>query len=100
MDFKILGSLGGTGGILNANKAQSGGNAQAEFGAMLKEAVGNVVENQKVAEAQTMAVAQGEDVPMQDVVRAVAAAELSLQTLVTVRDRAVEAYQQIQQMPI
>lgn len=100
MDFKILGSLGGTGGVLTPNKAQAGGNPQAEFGAMLKEAVGNVVESQKVAEAQTMAVAQGDNVPMQDVVRAVAEAELSLQTLVTVRDRAVEAYQQIQQMPI
>ena len=42
----------------------------------------------------------GEDVPMHKVVEAVSAAEIKLQTLVTVRDRAVQAYQTLTQMPI
>ena len=70
------------------------------FSTLLKGALENTVETQKAAEALSTAVAQGENVPMHKVIEAVSAAELKLQTLVTVRDRAVQAYQQITQMPI
>ena len=70
------------------------------FGEVLQQSLESTVQAQKTAEALSVAVAQGEDIPMNKVVEAVSAAEIKLQTLVTVRDRAVQAYQQITQMPI
>jgi flagellar hook-basal body complex protein FliE len=66
----------------------------------LDRAVQSTYDAQKSAEAFSAAVAQGQDVPMHQVVQAVAQAEITLQTMVSVRDRAVEAYQQILQMQI
>ena len=70
------------------------------FGQVLESALDSTVQAQRTAESLSTAVAQGEDVPMHKVIEAVSAAEIKLQTLVTVRDRAVQAYQQITQMPI
>jgi flagellar hook-basal body complex protein FliE len=48
----------------------------------------------------TVAAASGENVPMHKVIQSVSEAELTLQTMLTVRDKAVEAYQEILRMPI
>ncbi|MFZ2619628.1 MAG: flagellar hook-basal body complex protein FliE [Alphaproteobacteria bacterium] len=107
MDFKILGSLSPmnmAGGI--AGKVASGGaaspitNPVTSFGDLVKQAVDSTVAAQKNAEAVTLAVAQGENIPTHTVIQAISKAEMTLETMVTVRDRAVEAYQQILQMPI
>ena len=91
----VLGSIGGVGGL---SKTAEGG--AGSFADVLKGIVNQAVDSQKTAESMTMAAANGEPVALQDVVQAVSKAELTLQTLVTVRDRAVEAYQQIMQMPV
>ena len=52
------------------------------------------------AEGLTLAAAQGQNVPLHEVVQAITEAQLTLQTLTSVRDRAVEAYQEIIRMPI
>lgn len=70
------------------------------FGEVLTQALESTTQAQHTAEALSTAVAQGENVPMHKVIEAVSAAEIKLQTLVTVRDRAVQAYQQLTQMPI
>ncbi len=70
------------------------------FGEVLQQALQSTVNAQEVAENMSAAAAQGENIPMHKVVEAVTAAEIKLQTLVTVRDRAVSAYQQLTQMPI
>lgn len=96
----VMPSLGGVGG---ADKYGDGsGDApgvQGAFGGVLN-LVEQAMDSQKNAQAMSMAAANGENVPMHKVIEAISQAELTLQTLVTVRDRAVEAYQQIQQMPI
>ena len=84
-----------TGGSANAT-----GESTESFGNMVAGALQNVAGKQKAAETLTIAAANGEDVPIRDVVQAVSEAELTLQTLMTVRDRAVEAYQEIARMPI
>lgn len=91
----VLGSIGGIGGL---DKAAEGANGS--FADMLKGIVNQAVDSQKTAEQLTLAAAQGDPVALQDVVQAVSKAELTLQTLVTVRDKAVDAYQQIMQMPV
>lgn len=92
----LIGGLGSVGSV--ASNAAS--NPLSSFGDVLKATINQTVDAQKNAEQLTMAAAQGQPVALQDVVQAVSQAELTLQTLVTVRDRAVEAYQQIMQMPV
>lgn len=93
----VIGSIGGIGSVASP---ASGDNAMGSFADVLKGMVNQTVDAQKVAEQMSLAAANGEPVALQDVVQAVSKAELTLQTLVTVRDKAVEAYQQIMQMPV
>lgn len=80
---------------------QSGATAPSQaFGDLLANALSNTMEAQKTAESLSAAVASGQNIPIQQVTQAIAQAEVTLQTLITVRDRAVEAYQNISQMPI
>ena len=78
----------------------AGGAAGAEgFGAALDRAVVGVVQDGQHADAASMqAVAGGGNIT--DVVTAVSKAELALQTTVAIRDRVVQAYQSIMNMPI
>ncbi len=92
----LIGGIGNIGGVASGAAA----NPVTSFQDVLKGVVNQTVDAQKTAEQLTMAAAQGQPVAMQDIVQAVSQAELTLQTLVTVRDRAVEAYQQIMQMPV
>ena len=94
----LIGSVGDIGGLTKGGSADAAGNAS--FSDVLKGIVSQAVDSQKNAESLTLAAAQGQPVALQDVVQAVSKAELTLQTLVTVRDKAVEAYQQIMQMPV
>jgi len=69
------------------------------FGGVLSRAIGGVVDASHTAEGQAMqAIAGGGN--LTDVVTAVSKAELALQTATTIRDRMVQAYQDIMRMPI
>lgn len=82
--------LAGTGGTAGAG---------ASFSSAMSRALGGVVETSRGAEQGAMqAIAGGGDIT--EVVTAVAKAELALQTTVAVRDRVVQAYQDIMRMPI
>lgn len=69
------------------------------FSALLKDAIGNVVDAGKKSDAQTMAMASGKANVM-DVVTAVAETDVAVSTLVSVRDRVIQAYEDILRMPI
>ncbi|MGJ3230627.1 MAG: flagellar hook-basal body complex protein FliE [Oceanicaulis sp.] len=70
-----------------------------DFGAMVESAVGSVEQSVKTAETMTAAAAVGQ-AELVDVVTAVAAAEVQLETVVAVRDQVIRAYQEIMRMPI
>ncbi len=70
-----------------------------DFGAVLKEALGSVVEAGKKSDAQSQAMAAGKS-NMVDVVTAVAETEVAVDALVAVRDRVIQAYEEIMRMPI
>lgn len=76
------------------------GTEGADFSAMLKNAVSETFQAQKAAESLSVAAASGQNVPMHQVVEAISRAELTLQTMVSVRDKAVESYKEILSMPI
>jgi flagellar hook-basal body complex protein FliE len=72
----------------------------SDFSATLSRALASVVDTARGAEHGAMQAISGGGGNITDVVTAVAKAELALQTTVAVRDRVVQAYQDIMRMPI
>lgn len=89
------GALGG--GMAGLGKVSETG--AGSFADMLKSAVGSVVEAGHKSDAQTQALAAGK-ANVVDVVTAVAETEVAVETLVSVRDRMIQAYEEILRMPI
>jgi flagellar hook-basal body complex protein FliE len=77
-----------------------GGEARTmSFGNLLAQVLTGALDASRKGETQaTRAIAGGAD--LQQVVEAVNAAELTLQTVVAVRDRIIGAYQEIMRMPM
>ena len=73
--------------------------AGSSFGAFVQEALHGVVDAGHKSDAQTRSAAAGKT-NMVDLVTAVAESETAIAALVSVRDRVIQAYQQILQMPI
>ncbi len=69
------------------------------FAAVLKDALGSVMEAGRKSDAQTVAMANGKANVM-DVVTAVAETDVAVSTLVSVRDRVIQSYEDIMKMPI
>ncbi len=79
--------------------ASAAGSAQGGFGDMLKGVVENMAATGVNAEQQTASAVAG-TADVVDVVTAVSEAEATLQTVVTIRDNVITAYQEIMKMPI
>ncbi len=82
-------------GGLKAREQASG----ESFAEALREATDDAIGTLKTSEEQSMKAAMGK-ADLNELIVAVSKAELTLQTVVTVRDRAVQAYQDIMRMPI
>ena len=81
-------------------KAAGGGDsAGPSFGALVKDALGSVVASGKKSDglAQGMAANKANIV---DVVTAVTETEVAIESLVSVRDKVIQAYEEIMRMPI
>jgi flagellar hook-basal body complex protein FliE len=76
--------------------ADSGG---LSFGAVLKDAIGSVLDSGRKSDAQTVAMASGKSNVM-DVVTAVAETDVAVSTLVSVRDKVIQSYEDIMKMAI
>jgi|SRR5277367_183465 len=82
-------------GNISSVTDQSGPN----FGAMLKDAINTVTQTAQKSDVQAQAVATGK-ANMIDVVTAVSETETAVQTMVSVRDKVISAYEDILKMPI
>lgn len=80
---------GGAGGI-------GGG---PSFSSLVKEAMNGVLDAGRKSDAQTVAMASGKANVM-DVVTAVADTDVAVSTLVSVRDKVIQSYEDIMKMPI
>ena len=79
---------------------QADGTGAADgFGATLQRALQGVIDTGHSADAQSMQAISGGG-NLTDVVTALSHAELALQTTTAIRDRVVQAYQDIMKMPI
>jgi flagellar hook-basal body complex protein FliE len=77
-----------------------GGEGEGDaFAGMLQNAISSYAQAGKSAEGAAMASAVGK-ADIVDVATAIAAAEVSLETMMTVRDQVINAYQEIMRMPI
>jgi len=87
--------------IVESGGAEKGGASAGgpSFSALLKDAVGSVLDAGKKSDAQTMAMTSGKANVM-DVVTAVAETDVAVSTLVSVRDRVIQSYEDIMKMPI
>ena len=75
------------------------GTGSQSFSSLLKDTLGGVVEAGRKSDTQAMAMANGK-ANVVDVVTAVAETEVAVETLVSVRDRVIQAYEDIMKMPI
>jgi len=71
-----------------------------DFASLLTRSLGGAVQAGQQAEAQAVSAVGGGGADLTHVVTAVSRAELALQTTVAVRDRVLQAYQDIIKMPI
>ena len=80
--------------ILNSSGASkpSGDDAGPSFGALLKDAIGSVMESGRKSDAQTVAMASGK--------ANVAETDVAVSTLVSVRDKVIQSYEDIMKMTI
>ena len=87
--------------IMESGGAEKGGASAGgpSFSALLKDAVGSVLDAGKKSDAQAMAMSSGKANVM-DVVTAVAETDVAVSTLVSVRDRVIQSYEDIMKMPI
>ena len=88
---------------MNTAKAVQGGavagNDGMSFADFLQQKASQAVDTMKAGEKTSAQAVPGE-ADLTDVVQAVTDAELTLQTVMTVRDRLIGAYQDIMRMPI
>ena len=92
-----------------ANRGQAGqadeagklaaGTSSSDFGAMLRDQVQQVVSQGNASEAQQASYMAGKG-NIIDVVTAVSEAEVALDTMVSVRDKVISAYEEIMRMAI
>lgn len=88
-----------------ANKGKAPGISAREtdaiggFADLVKDAASSAVETGKAAEKLSIQAVAGK-ADLNEVVMAVSNAEMTLETVVTVRDRVIQAYQDIMRMPI
>ena len=86
--------------ILDTGGAGKGGETGGpSFASVLKEAVGSVLETGRKSDAQSVAMASG-NANVMDVVTAVAETDVAVSTLVSVRDRVIQSYEDIMKMTI
>jgi flagellar hook-basal body complex protein FliE len=95
---KAYGGVAQTLGNMAGGK-EAGGIEGPDFGAILNSAVGSISKAGGAAETAVANAAMGRG-DLVDVVTAVAAAEATLQTVMSVRDEVIKAYQDIMRMPV
>ena len=69
------------------------------FGQMVQDAVETVVDKGRDTDQKTIGLVEGKT-DVVDVVTAISETEVALETMVTVRDRVISAYEEIMRMPI
>lgn len=98
---QLLGQLRAASQLAGGESASSAAPAGGEFAALLKTSLQQVTETQAEAGKLAQAFETGApNVNLEDVVMSLQKADVSFQTMVQVRNKLVEAYQQIMNMQV
>lgn len=74
--------------------------SQQGFGTMLKDAINKVNEQQTISDSMTKKLIRGENVNLQDVMISAQKANITLNATLEVRNKMIEAYQEIMRMTV
>ena len=85
---------------LNSGNKVTSANAQQQFADALKEAIASVNEQQNTSDMMTQKLISGGDVDLHEVMVAAQKASITLNTTIEIRNKAVEAYQEIMRMSV
>jgi flagellar hook-basal body complex protein FliE len=96
--IQALGALANT--TAPAAPARADAAPQLDFGRMLGEGISKVDSGLQAADVQLRAMAAGKDVQVHDVMISMEEARMGLMFMVEVRNRAVEAYQELMRMQL
>ena len=97
--YAALARIMDTSGSASKGAEIGGGGGGQSFSAVLKDAIGSVLDSGRKSDAQTVAMASGKANVM-DVVTAVAETDVAVSTLVSVRDKVIASYEDIMKMAI
>jgi flagellar hook-basal body complex protein FliE len=90
----------GAGGLLGGAMGMPGGKPSGpDFSAVLKDTMGSVMDAGRKSDAQSQALAGGR-ANLIDVATAVSETEVAIETMVSVRDKVIAAYEEIMRMQI
>lgn len=92
----VTGTANGPGGVGSVSAPASGGG----FGSMLTDAISSLNDSQNTAASDSVALATGQAGDVTSVVTDVEKANLEMQLAVQVRNKAVDAYEEIMRMQI
>lgn len=95
-----IGAVGGVGGIAGVGRAAPTAAGDAGFGDALRRGLEAVSALEHNADATAQSVATGGGARIEDLMVATTKAQLGIEMLSVVRDRALEAYQEIMRMPV
>ena len=85
---------------LNKDNKVTSADAQQQFANALKEAIASVNDGQNTSDMMTQKLISGGDVDLFEVMVAAQKASITLNTTIEVRNKAVEAYQEIMRMSV
>ena len=101
MEISALTKISGVTEAFSAQPAAAAGqNPTLGFGKLMQEMVGKVSELQANADQSIQSLATGQGKGLHEVMLAVEKASISFQMMTQVRNKAVEAYQEIMRMPV
>ncbi|WP_433749720.1 flagellar hook-basal body complex protein FliE [Falsibacillus pallidus] len=83
-----------------AENLQNPFEAQTKFADYLKESLNEVNQSQNIADKLTGQLAQGKDIDLHQVMIASQKASITMQTTIEIRNKVVEAYQEIMRMQV
>jgi flagellar hook-basal body complex protein FliE len=97
--YASLARLGGGGEANSLSSVLGSSKSGPSFGSLVEGALTGLVEQGRGSDGKAIAMATGK-ADLVDVVTAVAETEVAVETLVSVRDRVIQAYEEIFRMPI
>jgi flagellar hook-basal body complex protein FliE len=100
MTFPPISSVAGASGINSTQSAAAAPKAAAGFGDTISSALEAVSDAEFTANALAEDIATGGEASVQELMTSMTKAQLSVDLLVQVRNKAVEAYQEIMRMQI